>query len=145
MAETTGWFEFVSATAATTHIAYVYEDGSVYLPEGRDVVDQDDFTYAAARGKVFRLVRADEYAGWRPPAHKITDRAELETLPLGSIVIEEVPPEPEDWRTDPCPNVLVRIAIDGKPVWLYRGETEPYRTNELVLPVMVVWQPEVNR
>ena len=56
--QSTGWFEFI-VDAATTHIAYVYEDGSVYLPEGREVVDLDDWTLANASGKVHRLIRAD--------------------------------------------------------------------------------------
>ena len=38
----TGWYEFISADKATTHIAYVYEDGSIYFPEGPTVVGEDD-------------------------------------------------------------------------------------------------------
>lgn len=58
--ENVGWFEFYKPDVMTTHIAYVYEDGSVYLPEGLDVVDEVDFTLANARGLVYRLVRADD-------------------------------------------------------------------------------------
>ena len=52
----TGWHEFI-VSAATTHIAYVYEDGSVYFPEGPDVVCEQDFVLASAVGRCWRLVR----------------------------------------------------------------------------------------
>jgi uncharacterized protein (UPF0216 family) len=56
-----GWYEFITADdSATTHVAYVYEDGSVYLPEGPDVVDETDFVMASASNRFWRLVRADE-------------------------------------------------------------------------------------
>lgn len=58
----TGWFEFIMPGGSTTHIAYVYEDGSVYLPEGRDVVDEDDWVLAKASGRVWQLIRADQVA-----------------------------------------------------------------------------------
>lgn len=54
----TGWYEFVTpGEKATTHIAYVYGDGSVYLPEGFDVVTYTDFRMAAATDRFWRLVR----------------------------------------------------------------------------------------
>ncbi|MEV0367545.1 hypothetical protein [Nocardia fusca] len=87
MSDTTGWHEFAHVVKSTTHIAYIYENGSAYFPEGPTVVGPDDFTYAAARGKVHRLVRADEYEGWRPPARVIEDPAELDALPAGSVVM----------------------------------------------------------
>jgi hypothetical protein len=60
MADRTGWYEFVSPSeAATTHIAYVYEDGSVYLPEGPDVVTEEQFRLAAATNRFWRLVREE--------------------------------------------------------------------------------------
>jgi hypothetical protein len=37
----------------------VYEDGSVYLPEGPDVVTERDFRMAAATDRFWRLVRED--------------------------------------------------------------------------------------
>ena len=52
-----GWIEFANADTATTHIAYVYEDGSIYLPEGRDVVDETDFRLAAATDRFWPLQR----------------------------------------------------------------------------------------
>lgn len=56
----TGWYEFVTpGERATTHIGYVYEDGSVYLPEGPDVVTERDFRMAAATDRFWRLVRED--------------------------------------------------------------------------------------
>jgi len=55
-----GWYEFITANeAATTHIAYVYSDGSIYLPEGPIVVDETDFHMASAAGRCWRLIRGD--------------------------------------------------------------------------------------
>jgi hypothetical protein len=60
----TGWYEFITpGEQATTHIAYVYSDGSVYLPEGPDVVSEIDFRMAAATDRFWRLVREDVAAG----------------------------------------------------------------------------------
>ncbi|UOR02041.1 hypothetical protein MUN77_01535 [Leucobacter allii] len=56
--QTLGWHEFILDGAATTHIAYVYEDGSTYFPEGPEVVTESDFRLASAAGRVFPLVRA---------------------------------------------------------------------------------------
>jgi hypothetical protein len=57
-----GWYEVIHPQNATTCIALVYEDGSLYFPEGTQVIDQHEFAFAAARGKAHRLVRADEVA-----------------------------------------------------------------------------------
>lgn len=54
-----GWYEVISPRNATTCIALVYDDGSVYLPEGDDLT-ADEFHFAAACGNAHRLVRADE-------------------------------------------------------------------------------------
>lgn len=56
-----GWYEIIHPGSATTHIAYVYEDGSIYLPEG-DALSRDELAFASARGLAHRLVRADELA-----------------------------------------------------------------------------------
>ncbi|MFD4572073.1 hypothetical protein ACFWNK_01920 [Streptomyces sp. NPDC058417] len=53
-----GWYEVINPRTTTTHIAYVHEDGSLYLPEGD--LTEEEFTFAAARGATHRLVRADE-------------------------------------------------------------------------------------
>ena len=53
-----GWYEVTHPTAATTLLAYVHEDGSVYFPETND--GQVEFALAASRGHVHRLVRADD-------------------------------------------------------------------------------------
>lgn len=58
-----GWYEVIHPSRATTHVAYVYEDGSIYFPEGVQVLDRHEFAFAAARGKVYRLVRAAEFEG----------------------------------------------------------------------------------
>lgn len=52
-----GWYEFFVMPDNTTHIAYVYSDQSVYLPEG---VDIREFEMAESMGNAFRLVREDE-------------------------------------------------------------------------------------
>jgi len=54
-----GWYEVISPRNATTCIVLVYEDGSLYLPEGDDL-DETEFAFAAARGNAHRLVRADD-------------------------------------------------------------------------------------
>lgn len=55
-----GWYEVINPRNATTCIALVYADGTLYLPEGEDALTADEFTFAAARGQAHRLVRADE-------------------------------------------------------------------------------------
>ena len=55
-----GWYEVIHPRNATTCIALVYEDGSLYLPEGEAVLTQEEFAFAAARGNAHRLVRADD-------------------------------------------------------------------------------------
>lgn len=52
-----GWYEVLHPTTATTEIVAVSEDGSLYCPSG--VVTLGEFAFAAARGNVHRLVRAD--------------------------------------------------------------------------------------
>lgn len=58
LAETTGWLEWISPKA-TTEIAVVFADGSVYLPTGGT---EEEFAFANAQGKVRRLVRAEDVA-----------------------------------------------------------------------------------
>ena len=53
-----GWFEVIHPTRATTHIVYVHEDGSLYFPEGAQVLDRHEFAFADARGMAHRLVRS---------------------------------------------------------------------------------------
>jgi hypothetical protein len=62
-----GWHEFITPVKALTRIAYVYESGEVYLPEGGD---PDDFVLAASYGRVKRLGREDEASA--PPPAQIT-------------------------------------------------------------------------
>lgn len=59
----TGWYEFVMPGGSTSHVAYVYENGSVYLPEGLDVVTETDFVLASASGRMWRLVREGDERG----------------------------------------------------------------------------------
>ena len=57
---TPGWYEYTNPAGATTDIALVYEDGSVYFPEGEPVMGRHEFEYAHFKGRAWRLVRADE-------------------------------------------------------------------------------------
>lgn len=54
----TGWYEWIKMPLATTHVAYVHESGSIYLPENELI--SEDFLMAAAEGRVHRLIRADD-------------------------------------------------------------------------------------
>lgn len=51
----TGWYEFLRPGVSTTHIAYVHENGWVYVPESD--IDVSDFYLASASGRCWRLVR----------------------------------------------------------------------------------------
>lgn len=53
-----GWYEFFHVIKATTHIAYIFENGDLYLPE--EGLTYDDFIFASSRGKVYKLVRAED-------------------------------------------------------------------------------------
>ena len=56
-----GWIEFITdGERATTHIAYAYEDGSVYLPEGPEVVTELDFRLAAATSRFWPMRRESD-------------------------------------------------------------------------------------
>lgn len=54
-----GWVEFAKDGGSTTHIAYLYEDGSVYFPEGPQVVCEWDLRASEAAGRMWPLVRGD--------------------------------------------------------------------------------------
>lgn len=56
--EVEGWWQFQIMPANTTHIAYFYENGSVYLPE--DGVSYTDFHNAVRDGNAYKLIRADQ-------------------------------------------------------------------------------------
>ena len=53
-----GWVEFIMPKTGTTHIAYVYEGGGTYLPDGE--LDSMNLLEATARGKAWRMVRATD-------------------------------------------------------------------------------------
>ncbi|MWA08713.1 hypothetical protein [Streptomyces sp. BA2] len=55
-----GWYEVINPRNATTNIALVHEDGSLYLPEGEGALSSTEFAFAAARGDAHKLIRADE-------------------------------------------------------------------------------------
>lgn len=54
-----GWYEIVTRPGATTTVVYVYEDGSIYSPEGYPE-GRDELAVAVAQGDAHRLVRADD-------------------------------------------------------------------------------------
>ncbi|UVK58747.1 hypothetical protein SEA_GANTCHERGOBLIN_86 [Arthrobacter phage GantcherGoblin] len=54
-----GWYEWWNLEKSTTHVSYVHENGSVYVPESG--VSVEDFITAVERGKAFRLYRLEEY------------------------------------------------------------------------------------
>jgi hypothetical protein len=52
-----GWVEFTRpASDSSTHIAYLYGDGSSYLPEGPDCCDEIDLRTAESLGRMWPLV-----------------------------------------------------------------------------------------
>lgn len=53
-----GWYEFIHPTKATTHIAHIFENGDIYLPE--EGITSEDFALAAFNDNAHRLVRADD-------------------------------------------------------------------------------------
>lgn len=53
-----GWYEWFTSPETTTHIAYLYESGRIYLPEFQ--VTKQQFLNALSTGKAFRLYRLDE-------------------------------------------------------------------------------------
>jgi hypothetical protein len=67
-----GWYEFITPTA-TTGIAYVHENGDVYVPEG-GWGPTEPFHLAASRRNVHRLIRAD-----------VLDGPELEELVIETL------------------------------------------------------------
>lgn len=83
-----GWYEVIHPANATTLLAYVHEDGSVYFPETND--GRAEFEFAAARGNVHRLIRADSLAQHRDDiARAIFERRDSDDLTewedLGSV------------------------------------------------------------
>ncbi|MFB4424836.1 hypothetical protein C5F59_027620 [Streptomyces sp. QL37] len=71
-----GWYEVIHPRNATTCIAYVQEDGDLYLPEGD--LTPEEFAFAAARGRAHRLVRADE--AQQPTPAVVKEHPEAEEL-----------------------------------------------------------------
>lgn len=84
-----GWYEFLKPVVSTTHIAYVHEDGSVYLPES-DVVDEADFHVAQAKGRCWRLLREVDLAA-RPVLSREALRERINNL-INGFILDWVPP-----------------------------------------------------
>lgn len=90
-----GWVEFVTADdAATTHIAYFHEDGSVYLPEGPDVVSGETFRLAATADRFWPLVRVADR-----PAPQVDERAVERAALVGQALAESIPDDALDDET----------------------------------------------
>ncbi|MFI2081485.1 hypothetical protein ACH43Y_14195 [Streptomyces rubiginosohelvolus] len=100
-----GWYEVIHPRNTTTCIAYVQENGDLYLPEGDDLTPEE-FAFAAARGNAHRLVRAaDAAAGVQPPTT---------ADPLADCATEYHVPVPEHGGTE----LLVRRqALAHGPGW----------------------------
>ena len=108
-----GWFEVIHPTRATTHIVYVHEDGSLYFPEGAQVLDHHEFAFADARGMAHRLVRS----------------AALVAALQAVLDLHRTGPGEQDWcvdcgETSPCQTVR---AIEGK-IEETETHTEPNRS-----------------
>lgn len=94
-----GWYEVIHPSTATTHIAYVYEDGSVYFPEGLQSLDRHEFEFAAARGNAHRLVRADAQSGDASPA---TCGCDLTGMYPPAVHIVDGHDDPQSGDPEPC-------------------------------------------
>ncbi|WP_435215858.1 hypothetical protein [Streptomyces sp. bgisy034] len=77
-----GWYEVINPRNATTCIAYVHEDGTLYLPEGEGTLTHEEFVFAAARGRAYRLIRAEDGA---PPASPAVEEDAQRTSRRDSI------------------------------------------------------------
>jgi hypothetical protein len=51
-----GWVEFLRGRVSTTHVAYLHEDGSAFIPEGLSEWDLRD---AEAAGRMWPLVQGE--------------------------------------------------------------------------------------
>ena len=80
-----GWFEVIHPSHATTHVVYVHEDGSLYFPEGAQVLDRHEFAFADARGMAHRLVRSAALVAALQAVLRVCDAAEA--TPVPGIVI----------------------------------------------------------
>lgn len=80
---------------------------------------------------------ADALEGWRPPPRRIDDRAELEALPIGAIVLEVGEAASDAW-----PHVWRHIDYDGtRRAWEKPGSREPLLAAAVDLPVLVLRTP----
>lgn len=81
-----GWFEVIHPSHATTHIVYVHEDGSLYFPEGTQVLDRHEFAFADLQGRAYRLVRSDALVAALRAVHQIAFDPDTESaLEVGQI------------------------------------------------------------
>lgn len=115
-----GWYEVITPRA-TTCIAYVHEDGSLYLPEG-DALTAEEFAFAAARGNAHRLVRADD----QPAASPRPERRQVIYLSTPCAVCTH----PFNWHVggvcqfddevNPCD--CIAFAVEAKPAATQQDE-----------------------
>ncbi|MBF6538200.1 hypothetical protein IU418_13400 [Nocardia farcinica] len=77
-------------------------------------------------------------AGWRPPAREITDLAELDGLPVGSIVREIGVDAGRALAWRKCVHSRARAPF----CWEEFGTSLRSQSSEISLPVIVLWTPE---
>lgn len=118
-----GWYEVINPRGATTCIAYVHEDGSLYLPEGEASMNAEEFAFAAARGQAHRLVRADDLPA---PATTVRDAArQAAGQPAAEPALRDLYARAirDNVRLRLGPNAL-RLAEEGRPVMMNMSEAE---------------------
>lgn len=94
-----GWYEFIMPGGSTTHIAYAYENGTVYLPEGEDVVSEQDFHLASASDRFWRLVREPKQVTTVAELDGIAKVMTRHLLERGSLIDAWPEDEREAYRT----------------------------------------------
>ncbi|WP_029931066.1 hypothetical protein [Nocardia otitidiscaviarum] len=124
-------------------IAWERENESAQAPAGAGYLwDEVDHTVRQALTDGMRAVLCElERRGWRPPARVVETREEMDSLPIGSMVIEA---GYDEWQSDPEPRAWVRTAFPSPSMhWAPVGEDGgQYLTSEINVPVVVVWEPK---
>lgn len=104
-----GWFEVINPRNTTTRIAYVHENGELYLPEGPDALTAEEFTFAAARDKVHRLIRVDE-------AMAVADKEQQklrDELSDALVELDDLRGVKVDYETETAENLRLREELDA--------------------------------
>ncbi|MFI9507236.1 hypothetical protein [Nocardia sp. NPDC052566] len=75
---------------------------------------------------------------WR--ARHIKSHPELDTLPIGSILLELRPIRQRPQRAELW--IRAEDNHDGEPQWARCGDTTTFPSEEIELPVVVLWSPQ---